>query len=333
MSKSKNRRSKATKRKLRSLAPYQRSVVSRLDQAAREHLRLILDPCNGPITAPAYPNPGGGTLIRMRNAFTIGANAGETAFLLHVVPALNLHYANGAAAPTTTFTPTANVTFPPLSSDSTQDSTTYYRPIACCVKVISLSSEMSRKGVLYAGHTDGRFVRSRAANATVNNFYSVLPYMTRTPDKSLELMWVPNLVDGEFQFNDNNVGGDSGAGGSGPAAVTIAGTGLEAGVGVQVEITTVYEVQAAGPGSGYGYMVNTKTPPPSSTPFVDIVKSVFDITGGFPALLDGAKAALGNPTIRGALTSMAGPATMAAQYGYQTMRSLQSTAPMLALTL
>jgi len=281
-----------------------------IDDAAEKHIRLLLNPCSGPLTVPAYPVPGGGTLVRYRSVVDIGTGTGETGFLVHVVPGANQIYANGAATGGTLFTPNATVMFNALASAPSTAAPINYRCVAFCLKFVPYSSEMNRSGVIYAGHTDARFLRTRGTNnMSIDTAKGSLPFMSRSPDKSFELLWVPNEIDGNFVFIDSNLGGDTSGGGISHAAITLAATGLKAAEGGLIELTGVYEVDG-GPNTGF---VTTKTPPPSSTPFVEVLRKVYDVTGGFPALLDGVRATMGGfNSLRNAYTAMTGSTASAA---------------------
>jgi len=158
--------------------------------------------------------------------------------------------------------------------------------------VLFNGSEMNRGGIIYAGNTTvnsyGAAIGGGTLYSSVGATIPLLPYATRIPSKSFEILWVPSEAD--MMWNADSAGNQTGAGqgfavGS---AVTICMVGMPSQTGVTIEVTGVYEVDFGASNN----LVNSVGPPTTSTPWVNVLKGLWGQIKGSTVLLDGVKAAL-----------------------------------------
>lgn len=278
----KGKKAKVARKKAANSGPMkQMTTVSRLDQAAIDHINLLADPCNGKLVYGAYPNAGGGVLQRVRAVLSVGTAAGETAGVFHWIPGVNYVYINGAATPTTSFTPSSSQPFPGFAYSDGESSATAFRCVAACARVITNASEMNRAGICYAGNTAADyFGYSVGATATTTIASSGLPVSARIPSGAIETLWVPMLNDQGYYTAKTGAGAaisiDNGWG-----AITYGFTGMPAGTGVTIELTAVYEIEYKANGT-----IQSIQKPPSRNAWQDIIRGFYDTVGGKTTLVD-----------------------------------------------
>jgi len=280
------------KRKVRLARKQQQQVVAtpsrmitqttrKLDQAAIDHINLMSDPCNGKLVYGAYPHAGGGVLQRVRAVLPLAGGAGETCGVLHWIPSINFVFLNGAASPTTSFTPTSSNPFPAYSYSDGDASQFGLRCVAACVRIITNSSEMNRAGIVYCGNTEANYLNyTTGALTTPSAVASSLPITTRIPSGSMETLWVPMIGDQNFNTTKSGAGLYTGSNDS-FGAITYSIVGLPANTGVSVELTAVYEVESKANGT-----INTLQKPPSSSSWQDVLRGFYDKNGGRTTFLD-----------------------------------------------
>lgn len=258
-----------------------RPIGDGLDAGAKKHLGLLLDPCNAPLTYPAYSDSGGGYLVRMRRLITVGGNAGETAGYIQVIPGLNVYFANGAATALTTFNPSHVELFPSLSTQGNANSGRSYRCVAGCVRAYVNASELNRSGLAYATLWTGNQLAEDFTGAGTTNLTDIIARMpagTRAPSKALEAIWLPNEQDAAFQTSYASTTPTAGA--EGNAAVCIGFTGAASGTGYTFELTFVYEVM-----EGFGSnVITTRVKPASTTPWVKVLDAAWSALRNSPVV-------------------------------------------------
>jgi len=257
-------------------------TMYRLDEAATNHIKLMANPCNARICPPAYDSPGGGALLRYRKIISLGAATGETSGIITWVPGTNEYVANGAASIYTVFTPSGTTMFGPLSTGPNSPYGQSFRCVAACMRLITNASESNRSGLVYAGNVDAnQNYPAAGANVDLNGMILGMPVITRSPVKSLEVLWTPNQGDMNSSTDlgavSNVIGGDS------RSALTIAFSGAPAGTGYTVEVTGVYEV-AYGLNSG---ILTPKEPPVSITPWNVVARAFEKLIHNSPVIIDG----------------------------------------------
>jgi len=203
---------------------------------ARNHLKQLQDPCNGPLTHPVYSGFTRGNLVRLRGAFQVGKSAGETSGFFLWNPAGNYVYNYGAADPTTGITTPAAVRGPHDGYISANFDT--FRVVSACITVIPNSSELNRAGLAYAGTMSGGLI-NEGTTFTIANASSLLPSVTRSPAGGIEALWLPSQSDEIFQPR-NSVAAPT-ALHEGSTALCFGFTGAEAAKGYTVVCTATYE--------------------------------------------------------------------------------------------
>lgn len=236
-----NRKNKKNKAKpKRTVTVVQRSVISRLDEKAKEYARLIMDPCAAPLTHPVYPGGDAGFLFRAESFVTHFTGATMTAGVVHWTPgyvnASNTDFlAMGAVSATTVSAMVASADGPGktfLASNARG-----VRCVAACLKVTFPGSESVRSGRVHYGHTTAGTIDS-GQNVTADQVAQLLQHYGRTPTDTIELYWLPGIADTEFNDPTENA---SAVIRDRKASLTVAAAGLPAGVGLTFHLTAIYE--------------------------------------------------------------------------------------------
>lgn len=257
-----------------------------LDQGAMHHIRLMADPCNAPLVHPAYESPGGGAVIRYRKFITVGTAGVEKCGAFSWAPALNEHFANGADASANAFAPARVSTFPDLAATSASTAGSSFRCVAACARIITNASELNRAGLVYAGATDmNQAWGAGAAVLNVDSLAGILPVTTRSPNKSIEIVWTPGGADTDFNSDDTL--SVTGRGAIGRNTLTFAFAGAPSAIGYTIELTGVYEVKF---GAGTGVCTSI-TPPPSSNSWNQVLRGFAQAIRNAPVVIDGVRRA------------------------------------------
>lgn len=282
MVKSKKKGTKPTARK--TAVPRAMPRIT-MDGGAVDHINLMRNPCQGRLVPPAYATTGGGAIMRFRRVITLGGATGENAGIFHWLPGLNQFFANGAAGSTSTFTPSSASMFTFLTTSGTNNDTsaTSFRAVAACARILTNASEMNRSGIVYAGMTDGQYYGTKgAAVANVEISVGGLPFTTRMPSKSLEILWIGGALDTEFYVDLDNTTIVVGEAYS-RNAITFGFTGGATATGVTIEVTGVYEVNFPSRNN----LVASKGPPSTNTPWSTIANGFFKAIANSPVIVDG----------------------------------------------
>lgn len=169
------------------------------EQALRQYVALLKDPCNGPLIGPVGAC-NGGYITRFEKTVYVAAAAGETCFAFRWTPgalgtdgALNDGLTISGAttdtgALTQRFTNADAPGFTYLSNTATN-----YRCLAACAQISYIGSEVNRAGMIGSGIGTG------ARNYTnVNQLYSTSMDRSRVPDQKLDVVWEPS--DGDLTY-------------------------------------------------------------------------------------------------------------------------------------
>lgn len=239
MANRKNKKAKANKPK-RTVTVVQRSVISKLDEKAKEYARLIMDPCAAPLTHPVYPGGDAGFLFRAETFFTAFVGATETAGVLHWTPG----YANGshtdlisAGATNGTATVTMGTTYFGPGKTFLTSNARGARCVAACLKVTFPGSESVRSGRVHYGHTTAGTI-DFGQSVSADHVAQLLQHYGRTPTDTIELYWLPSIADTEFNDPTESA---SAVIRDRKASLTVAAAGLPAGVGLTFHLTAIYE--------------------------------------------------------------------------------------------
>lgn len=284
MAKAKSAKKGKKMNKKRNQLPVYRS----LDDASRKHVAMLLDPCNATLAVPAYEGPGGGYLVRLRRTVVVGNSPNETAGVLAFYPGVNMHFANGAVAPTTGFNPTENQTFAFLNGSSTTNTNPSFRCVAGCITFRVNASELNRAGIVTAGLIPSQYYADALGGLGSINTADVMSgvqNVMRAPEGNVEVKWLPTQIDQEFQVVVNGTVLDSL--GRARNGCIVAFTGFPGGSGITAELTAIYEVV---PYAAQGF-VATNTGPASRTPFVQTLRAAWDAMRHNPVVVQGLRAA------------------------------------------
>ncbi len=218
-------------------------TAASLDAHATAFAKLLANPCASPLAHPVYAGSDAGILVRTESAFSAFSGAGVTGGAIHWVPGAVssdsgnlLGEANGSAYAKITSVP--GLTFLKAQASAV-------RCVAACMQITFLGSELNRSGVVAIGRSSGDLVK---VGTTVDaaGLEPSLEHYTRTPDKTIELTWVPAMDDQSFLDPNVNFTADMAAGRS---ALTFGAYGLPAANGLRVRLVAVYEykpLQATG---------------------------------------------------------------------------------------
>lgn len=262
-----------------------------LDGPAMSHIRLMADPCNAPLVAPAYEFPGGGAIIRYRRILTVGANGVEKHGAFGWAPGANEFYSNGADFINSNFVPSNGSMFGPLSVATGHTGFTSFqsfRCVAACAKFVTNASEANRSGLVFLGLTDtsqGWRSSGGAGVMTPEYLSGILPTSTRAPSKSAELVWTPSHADTDF--TSDPVDTNTNSAGISRSVMSFAFTGAPAASGYTVECTAVYEVRF---GATTG-MSSPVVPPVSSTSWNNVLRGFSQLIRNAPVMIDGVRRA------------------------------------------
>lgn len=277
-----NKRKRAPARRAQQTIGRNTSML--LDKASMDHIKLMADPCGGRLVPPAYAQPGGGAIQRFRNVINCGTAAGETSGVFHWTPGINEYVSNGAATPTTAFTPAGQTMFATLQTGTGAgiNSACTFRCLAACIRVITNASEMNRAGVAYAGQTDSQYLQAQGTNVTnVSQVIGGLPISSRMPAKMVEILWTPSEADQSF-YTDM-AGSTYSLGQSfNYSSVTFGFVGGPATTGVTVEVTGVYEINFP----SFSATITSKPGPITAVPWSSVLYHFYKYISDSPVIID-----------------------------------------------
>lgn len=227
-----------------------------LDSAAAEYARLLVDPCNAPLTHPVYGGGDSGYLVRVDKVFVVGRGTGVTSGLIQWTPGdINgggtEFLSAGGADYNTGYDVVAFADASPGRAFLQTNAATY-RCVAACAKFTFPGTEAGRSGWVHYGQGTGRTVLfdDLIAAASVGR---LCPNYSRTPADTVEVVWRPDFAD--QQMIDPNAEREQ-RGGTG--SVLFAFGGFPADVGIVVHMTAVYEWTPKSLSDGPSQPVNDK---------------------------------------------------------------------------
>lgn len=188
-----------------------RRETNAMSGALENHLRMVLDPCNAPLTETAYPNASGVIRDRRKHVLstshTPATNAGTYSRVIAWHPILGaLELYSG----TTEWLPTeGSGSFRPLTTLSRfPDTNSLYsgRAVGGCLTMAWAGKELDRRGMMYSGVISGGLVWTHMAQAsggagafiTPSALAAALSSTCRTPNDKCEVTWVPTEFDSVF---------------------------------------------------------------------------------------------------------------------------------------
>lgn len=181
---------KSTKRKpknMNQIIKYKPAATNDSSLRLRNHIGMILDPCNAILGPTAYRGADG-FITRFKNVVAAGTTPANPYYVSVFYPAFNgvflSAYATAGDIVTPTYSGGPGQAFL-LSNAESQ------RVVGACVKVNYLGSELNRQGVVYRGVIPAAAV----SGATIQNLIVLCQATDRMPDKILETKFVPSSVE------------------------------------------------------------------------------------------------------------------------------------------
>lgn len=234
-----NKKNKKNKPK-RAVTVVQRSVISRLDEKAKEYARLIMDPCAAPLTHPVYPGGDAGFLFRAESFVTLFGGATETAGVVHWTPG----YVNASNTDLLLITASNGVATTAMVANNSGPGKSFLasnargvRCVAACLKVTFAGSESVRSGRVHYGHTTAGTI-DLGQTVSADQVAQLLQHYGRTPTDTIELYWRPGIADTEFNDPTETA---SAVIRDRKSSLTVAAAGLPAAVGLTFHFTAIYE--------------------------------------------------------------------------------------------
>jgi len=214
-------------------------VYTNLDAAAKKWLAVLRDPCGAPMTGPCYAGTGEGYLTRTKDVVSIHPDAVDGVIEF---------------SPTATVLDLARFGYSTTVSGSLGVATQYgvaaflrngtvgrFRPVAACVKVLYIGTELNRSGMvglnLSAGQT---FATGEAISLSAPALMVNCGLTSRLVDGvPMEVKWAPSTDDGRFI---SATGEEPDVVSYGGNSITIVYTGVPPG-SLRLEFTAVWEWQ------------------------------------------------------------------------------------------
>lgn len=211
----------------------------------RNHVSMLLDPCNAPLGPTAYRGSDGFvTRFNKVDSFT----SANTAFAFAFYPAYNSIW-QGTYTDASVSTSAAWATAGPGQSFLLSNAESQ-RAVAACVRAEYVGTELNRQGIIYYGVVPESALSS---SSTLLLKQSLLQKAVRTPDGVLECKWVPSSSEEEY-WATGGVAPDQNADRN---VIVIIGSGFSAGVTMNFQATLIAEWR---PKFGVGMM----TPSPNT---------------------------------------------------------------------
>lgn len=241
-----------------------------LDLAARKWLRLLADPCGADMVRPCYAGTGAGFLSRLRGWMNPPADAVD--YVAEITPLANPTLVGRYGYSTTVGGSLGNAGA--ITPFNFLTSVGRYRPVAGCVRVHYLGTELQRKGLLGLNISGGVTMSfNEPIGGTAMDVITSTATTGRIGDKVHEVRWLPSTEDAMFTavslYSDEQDWQNDGA------SITIAITGMEPGT-VRLELVFIYEWQPKEEVSGNNFR-STMEGPPSKNHLSEILAAVGDV--------------------------------------------------------
>lgn len=250
-----------------------RYVRTGYDEAARAYARLLLDPCNAPLTHPVGA-PAGGILVRCQSIVPFGIPSCTSGSLLWVPGAIGsnnieLITTNQVAAGDPAIF-AANTGAPGKTYLTSQASD--YRCVAACLQVMYDGAESARAGRVSYGQVLGGFLGLSSVTSAAGVSAS-LEFTERMPQHLIEVKWRPNEYD--LMLMD--------PGTSTPAVekdrrsgIAISLVNMPAGLVIPIKLTAIYEYN---PLPGLGVSPALRSTSLSSVSFQQVIQFIDRMAG------------------------------------------------------
>jgi hypothetical protein len=190
-----NKNSKKQKKATAKKRPNRQLAVARpvpsMDGRVRNHVRMLLDPCNAPLAPTAYRGADG-FMTRFKRVDSSMTHT-STPYFIHVYyPAYNSTWAGEVASATAALTPAFNIAGPGqaflLANADSQ------RVVSACVQMQYTGSELYRQGIVFRGVLPIAAI----AGSSINELCALCQATDRMSDSQLETKWIPSPSEEEY---------------------------------------------------------------------------------------------------------------------------------------
>lgn len=178
--------------------PKAKALTSGLDAAAKAYAQLLSDPCYAPIVHPVSEVSNSGFLVRVKGFVTAGGNAGAVDSITQFTPgnwATESVFAGSmwAFGYSTTFNGSLGVASGSPGPAFLQGSGVVgaYRPVAGCLKVHYLGSELNRQGRVSIGLLPSQAASTGSGLFTAPSYVTQCQKTSRLGDEVHEIKFVP----------------------------------------------------------------------------------------------------------------------------------------------
>ncbi len=239
-----------------------------------DYMRLLTDPCAGPITRPPYTGSGSSYLVRTTNFYQpqLSGPLSNVDIVLEFTPwnapAMLL---TGSAAPG------SDPTISSFNLSSFITNTTFvqtYRPVAACAKWVPSGAIAQRAGQVGLGYSASR---TYSNGAVVSGFDALSRCMKVDPNGSVahEINWLPSFGDERFGGN-----GEANIAGAGSCQIVLKGVdtvtlGSNVAPNGYFEFTVVWEWEPALGGTSTNIVPSVI--PPTRVTLQDVLSGIRDV--------------------------------------------------------
>lgn len=259
---SKNKKQKRNGRAARTRMP--RAVI--IPNPISGHYNMLRDPCGAPLTTSVYRGRKG-TVARFSRTWTVSGSS-DTAYYYILNPANCGAAGTSLATSASAFTPVETIQ---AAGYAMMDMfAADWRVIGACLEVDYVGTELNRSGRMYAGILSAQSVQF-GVPTTADNIKLLTYASARTPDRTVEIKWVPGEGNEALSNRGSSGGTDNYA--ANRNVVLFVAENMPAGVQLAFRETIIYEYTSK-PGLGI----------PSDTPM-----SGQHPPGAFEAILEQAK--------------------------------------------
>lgn len=195
MAKNNNTSNRATYRKLKGLDTKQARRNAKRQAKMDPVAALLLDPCNGDVTAPFY-NGEGAYSQRFVKTYTVTTGATDTALNFSFFPAAMMT-TSGVATTSATILTNAYSTAGTVGSTYIGANANKFRTKAACVEMWSSQAPLNITGTVAFGVIPATTQQS-GSGGTVDGLISVLQHQTKLTADIIECLWYPGNRDCDF---------------------------------------------------------------------------------------------------------------------------------------
>lgn len=244
-------------------------IGTRLDQAARNWLRLLQDPCSAPLANPCYESPGTGLLMRVHTMVPAPPTAVDYVFEFCPQNEPTIIVNSWSATPSGSL---GNAGAVSLGGLITNLGVGRVRCAAACAKFVYTGKEVDRSGLISGTLAPGAaFTPGEPIAGSAIGYMTQMPRTERFGARNHEYKWAPSVQDGNFVPTQAEERGEIGVFGN---TLRVALSNVPPGQ-FYIDLVTVWEwVPATENITG---SVNVVTPPPSSASFNAILRQLGDI--------------------------------------------------------